>query len=114
MANLDRQLYIIINTVNGYIEPGIQNTSIPKLYSLAGARRSLSHKKRWAEEQAKEKGESIVTENAHRDTPIDSPFSHISTVKHVGEGNGHVAWIPGTALHTHLNRPKKDGKNKHF
>ena len=63
MANLDRQLYIIINTVNGYIEPGIQNTSIPKLYSLAGARRSLSHKKRWAEEQAKEKGESIVRDN---------------------------------------------------
>lgn len=64
MAKLDRQYYILVNTVSGYIEPGTQYTSgIPKLYTMAGAKRSITFKKKWAAKAALQKGESIVLDN---------------------------------------------------
>lgn len=63
MATLDQDLYIIVNTVDGYVEPGTNTSDIPKLYSLAGAKRSLTHKRKWAEKVAEKKGETVVRDN---------------------------------------------------
>ena len=64
MASFNKQYYIVVNTVSGYIEPGTNHHSdVPKLYTLAGAKRSITHKKKWAAKVAQVKGESVVRDN---------------------------------------------------
>ena len=65
MASLNKQYYIIVNSVSGDIEPGATVSDVPKLYTLAGAKRSVTHKNKWAAEQARKRGETIVRDNWH-------------------------------------------------
>lgn len=51
MASLtNKQYYVIVNQTTGYVDPGTASYDVPKLYTPAGAKRSITHKNKHAVE----------------------------------------------------------------